>query len=177
MHLLTYGLNYRHEDVDGLRSGTTSAGVGNLPVSDFPAPQINSLGVFVQDQIDYGAWTFLPRVRFDQETLDPHATAEYRAGLARTTVFDDSEKRWHHVSPKLGVTYRFNDNYSAYGQYAEGFRTPTPKALYGNFTNESAGYQVLGNSDLQPETSRGVELGLRGHFDQGSFSLSVFYNK
>ncbi|WP_434136457.1 TonB-dependent hemoglobin/transferrin/lactoferrin family receptor (plasmid) [Pseudomonas luteola] len=176
-HLVTYGLRYEHQEVNGLRTGTSNRGVANLYASDFPSPAVDTWGTFVQDQIDIGAWTFLPALRYDHTTLKPDANTAYLAGLASGTAFDDSEKSWHHVSPKLGVTYRFNDRYSAFGQYAEGFRTPTPKALYGNFTNESAGYQVVGNADLDPETSRGVELGFRGHFDQGNFSVAVFYNK
>jgi hemoglobin/transferrin/lactoferrin receptor protein len=176
-HLVTYGLSYEHQSVDGLRTGASNRGVANLYASDFPSPTVDTWGLFVQDQIEVGAWTFLPALRYDHTTLEPDADSAYLAGLANGTAFDGSEKSWHHVSPKLGITYRFNDNYSVFGQYAEGFRTPTPKALYGNFTNESAGYRVVGNADLDPETSRGVEVGFRGHFDRGNFSVALFYNK
>ncbi|SDH56991.1 hemoglobin/transferrin/lactoferrin receptor protein [Pseudomonas flavescens] len=171
-HLLSYGLSYKHSEVSGLRTGSNTT----LRASDFPDPTVESWGLFAQDQIRYGNWTFLPGVRYDHETLDPKRTAAYLSTVNADEV-DLSEKTWHRVSPKLGVTYDFNERYSVYGQYAEGFRTPTAKALYGNFTNESAGYQVLGNADLDPETSKGVELGLRGDFDQSSFSLAVFYNR
>lgn len=33
------------------------------------------------------------------------------------------------------------------------------------------------NPDLKPESSKGVETGIRGHFDSGSFDIAVFYNK
>jgi hemoglobin/transferrin/lactoferrin receptor protein len=172
-HQLTYGLSYEHSDVTGLRTGTNNS----LYASDFPDPTIQSWGLFAQDQIRYGAWTFLPGLRYDYEVLDPEGTDAYLSTVASADEVDLSDKKWHRVSPKLGITYDFDDHYSAYGQYAEGFRTPTAKALYGNFTNESAGYQVLGNSDLDPETSKGIELGLRGKFDEGRFSLALFYNR
>lgn len=89
----------------------------------------------------------------------------------------DEKKTWHRVSPKFGLTYAFDQHYTAYGQYAEGFRTPSAKALYGRFENIAGGYVVEPNSNLKPETSKGIETGLRGSFDAGSFDVSVFYNQ
>jgi len=171
-HHLTYGLSYQHSDVSGLRTGSATP----LYASDFPDPTVRTWGVFVQDRIEYGRWTFLPGLRYDHETLDPKATAAYLSTVAADEI-DLDDKTWHRVSPKLGITYALNDQYSLYGQYAEGFRTPTAKALYGNFTNDSGGYQVIGNSSLDPETSKGIEVGLRGRFDHGRFGLAAFYNR
>ncbi|WP_122822595.1 TonB-dependent receptor domain-containing protein, partial [Pseudomonas viridiflava] len=67
--------------------------------------------------------------------------------------------------------------YTWYGQYAEGFRTPSAKALYGRFENLNAGYVVEPNPDLDPEKSKSYETGLRGRFEPGSFDVAVFYNK
>ena len=50
------------------------------------------------------------------------------AADGRGTVSDEN-KTWHKVSPKFGLTYALTDEYTWYGQYAEGFRTPTAKAL------------------------------------------------
>ncbi len=171
-HLLTYGLSYEHSDVTGLRTGTNTT----LYASDFPDPTVKTWGLFVQDSIEIGRWTFLPGLRYDHETLDPKATAAYLSTVAADEI-DLDDKTWHRVSPKLGITYALSDQYSLYGQYAEGFRTPTAKALYGNFTNDSGGYQVIGNSSLDPETSKGIEVGLRGRFDYGRFGLAAFYNR
>ena len=93
------------------------------------------------------------------------------------TDYNDDDRTWHRVSPKLGVTYQFDDRYTWFGQYAEGFRTPTAKALYGRFENLAGGYTVEPNPDLEPEKSRGLETGLRGYFDAGSFDLALFYNE
>lgn len=171
-HRLTYGLTYKHSDVSGLRTGANA----RLYASDFPDPTVKTWGLFVQDSIEIGRWTFLPGLRYDHETLAPKATSAYLSTVSADAI-DLDDKTWHRVSPKLGITYELTDNYSFYGQYAEGFRTPTAKALYGNFTNESGGYQVIGNSGLDPETSKGIEVGLRGRFDHGRFGLAAFYNR
>ncbi len=171
-HHLTYGLSYRQSDVTGLRTGTANP----LYASDFPDPTLKTWGLFVQDSIEYGRWTFLPGLRYDHETLEPKATTAYLSTVNADEI-DLDDKTWHRVSPKFGVTYALSEQYSLYGQYAEGFRTPTAKALYGNFTNESGGYRVIGNANLDPETSKGIEVGLRGQLDSARFGLAAFYNR
>ncbi len=195
-HLLTYGTTLKQQKVTGERRGTAtcaavrgacrivgapspSASSSLAATSDFPAPTINTYALFAQDEIKWGAWTFMPGARYDYTRLDPHATDEFLRAVSLTSAdqFNDKEKKWHRFSPKLGVTYAINDAYTWYGQYAEGFRTPSAKALYGRFENLNTGYVVEPNPDLEPEKSKSYETGLRGRFDEGSFDVAVFYNK
>jgi hemoglobin/transferrin/lactoferrin receptor protein len=195
-HLLTYGTTIKQQKVTGERSGTATcaavlgtcrtigatsptASDSLAPNSDFPDPTINTYALFAQDQIKWGDWTFMPGARYDYTTLNPHATDEFLRAVSLTSKdqFNDKEKKWHRLSPKLGVTYAIDDAYTWYGQYAEGFRTPSAKALYGRFENLNTGYIVEPNPNLEPEKSKSYETGLRGRFDEGSFDVAVFYNK
>jgi hemoglobin/transferrin/lactoferrin receptor protein len=195
-HLLTYGITFKQQKVTGLRSGnaTCAAVLGTCrvigapsptasdsltPSSDFPDPTINTYSLFAQDEIRWNDWTFLPGLRYDYTRLNPHITQEFlnTANPTGGGAVSDESKNWHRLSPKLGVTYAISDQYTWYGQYAEGFRTPSAKALYGRFENLQAGYVVKPNPDLEPEKSKSYETGLRGHFDAGSFDVAVFYNK
>ncbi|MEX5343032.1 TonB-dependent receptor [Pseudomonas sp. I2] len=195
-HLLTYGTTLKHEKVTGSRSGTgtclnvggscafigqDSSRDGQALVSDFPDPTVDTYSLFAQDEIRWNNWTFLPGARYDYTRMEPHMTTEFLRGVQGSGEaperIDDSDKKWHRVSPKFGVTYAFNDNYTWYGQYAEGFRTPTAKAMYGRFDNPSLGYRVEPNPDLEPEKSKSYETGLRGNFEAGNFDVAVFYNK
>ncbi len=196
-HLFTYGTTLKHEKITGLRTGNgTCLVVGGTcrfigqnspadtpaPVSDFPDPTVNTYSLFAQDEIRWNNWTFLPGARYDYTRIDPKMTAEYLRGVQDTSPtpesgIDDADKKWHRLSPKLGVTYAFNDNYTWYGQYAEGFRTPSAKAIWGRFTNLAGGYAVEPNPGLEPEKSKSYETGLRGNFDAGNFDVAVFYNK
>ncbi|WP_460042151.1 TonB-dependent receptor [Pseudomonas sp. S2_H01] len=195
-HLLTYGTTLKQQKVTGERSGTATcaavlgtcrtigatsptASDSLAPNSDFPDPTINTYALFAQDQIKWGDWTFMPGARYDYTTLNPHATDEFLRAVSLTSKdqFNDKEKKWHRLSPKLGVTYAIDDAYTWYGQYAEGFRTPSAKALYGRFENLNTGYIVEPNPNLEPEKSKSYETGLRGRFDEGSFDVAVFYNK
>ncbi|HGM5579580.1 TPA: TonB-dependent receptor [Pseudomonas putida] len=195
-HLLTYGTTLKHEKVTGSRSGTgtclniggtcraigqNSVNDGQALVSDFPDPTINTYSLFAQDEIRWNNWTFLPGARYDYTRMEPKMTAEFLRGIQGTgaapSSVDDGDKKWHRVSPKFGITYAFNDNYTWYGQYAEGFRTPTAKAMYGRFDNPTLGYRVEPNPNLEPEKSKSYETGLRGNFEAGNFDVAVFYNK
>ena len=64
-----------------------------------------------------------------------------------------------HFSPKLSTMYRITDNLRLRLSYGQGFRAPDFKNLYLDFTNVTAGYQVLGNPSLQPESSHNWNLG------------------
>ena len=65
-----------------------------------------------------------------------------------------------HFSPKLSTLYRMTDNLRLRFSYGQGFRAPDFKNLYLDFTNVTSGYQVLGNPNLQPESSHSWNLGL-----------------
>lgn len=195
-HQVTYGTTLKQQKVTGSREGAAtclavgsgctaigapspSAGDSVRKASDFPDPTINTYSLFAQDQIAWGKWTFLPAVRYDYTQLKPKLTEAFLNTVDPTRIYahSDKEKTWHRVTPKFGLTYALTDHYTWFGQYAEGFRTPSAKALYGRFENLQQGYTVKPNPDLKPESSKGVETGIRGNFDSGSFDIAVFYNK
>lgn len=195
-HQVTYGTTFRQQKVTGSREGAAtclavgsgctaigapspSTGDSVKKASDFPDPTINTYSLFAQDQIAWDKWTFLPAVRYDYTQLKPKLTEEFLNTVDPTRIYahSDKEKTWHRVTPKFGLTYALTDQYTWFGQYAEGFRTPSAKALYGRFENLQQGYTVEPNPDLKPESSKGVETGIRGNFDSGSFDIAVFYNK
>ena len=64
-----------------------------------------------------------------------------------------------HFSPKLSTMYRVTDDFRVRASYGQGFRAPDFKNLYLDFTNVTSGYQVLGNPDLHPESSRNWNIG------------------
>ncbi|CAI3787065.1 Vitamin B12 transporter BtuB [Pseudomonas sp. MM227] len=193
-HLLTYGTNIRQQKVTGSRSGygtcltvmgscraigADSAADRLVKSSDFPDPTINTYSLFAQDEIRWNQWTLRPSARYDYTQLKPRLTDEFLRTVNPTGEYTvaDNDRNWHRLSPTLGVTYDFDDHYTWYGQYAEGFRTPSAKALYGRFENLGAGYTVQPNPDLEPEKSRSYETGLRGKFEAGTFDIAVFYNQ
>ncbi len=82
-------------------------------------------------------------------------------------------------SPKLAALVRLNANLRLRGAFGEGFKAPEFKDLYFLFGNRAAGYQVIGNPDLRPESSRTLSAGLEGDAWSGRLkgSVSVFRNR
>lgn len=185
-HQLTYGVDVRRLESSDLRTGwEVFSGTGlpvppspftdTYPVSDFPDPVTHEYAVFIQDSIDIGRWTLLPGLRYDHYRLKPKVTDAYLNGNPVQTspqTFSDGQ-----LSPKFGVTYRLNTVHSLYGQYAAGFRAPNAVDIFGEFVNVASNYQTLANTRLKPETSHGLEVGLRSQYAQGSLGLALFYNQ
>jgi hypothetical protein len=59
------------------------------------------------------------------------------------------------VSPKLGMVWRFTDEWSLFAGYARGFRSPPYNDVNLGLTNVAFGYTAIPNPDLKPETSDG----------------------
>ena len=82
-----------------------------------------------------------------------------------------------HFSPKLSGLYRVTDNLAVRTSVGQGFRAPDFKDLYLDFSNPTSGYQVLGNPDLQPESSSSWTLGLEYQFRSALLGrLQVYRN-
>ena len=69
-----------------------------------------------------------------------------------------------HFSPKLSGMYHVTRDVTIRTSYGQGFRAPDFKDLYLDFSNPTSGYQVLGNLDLQPESSGNWNLGVEYQF-------------
>ena len=115
----------------------------------------------------------------EQHTIDAFAQFDWNptknfnaiAGV-RYDYFSAADMQ--HVSPKLGLMYKFNHG-SVRASYASGFRAPTLKEMYMNFDMASI-FMIYGNPDLHPESSH--NLLLTGEYNVGryNFTLSGFYN-
>ena len=190
-HAFTYGLSldqtkterprnrYERTLATGAITQSFSGGPGVpsevFPNKTFPDTKTLQAGAYVQDEIKTGPWTLLPAVRFDYYRLTPSpdqafANTNYRNFQIRE--FSDTA-----ISPKFGTTYKIDERFSVFGQYAHGFRAPPYDDANIGFTNGPSRYEILPNANLKPEESDGVEAGLRGKFKDGSsFSASGFYN-
>lgn len=79
-----------------------------------------------------------------------------------------------HVSPKLSAMYKVG-NVTLRGGYAAGFRSPSMKELYGEFSHGRM-FKIYGSTDLKPETSHHISLS--GEWTAGIFNISAtgYYN-
>ncbi len=188
---LTYGLDISSTRNERVRSGletrfdaagnpiltTNVIGADSFPVKDFPDSDTFRLGLYVQDEIALSdSLTLIPGLRFDIYNLDTQIDALYLRNSPSVVAADFNDSA---LSPNLGVVWQTSPELTIVGRYARGFRSPLYSEInagFTNLTNPFFRYQTLSNPNLRPETSDTVELGVRGNFPQGNFSLTGFYS-
>lgn len=185
-HDIAYGVEYTggriREQRDGFQRDVTTGAITNVvspdvfPVRDFPLTDTTSYAVFAQDDISLvdGKLHLIPGVRYDSFSIDPRKDPVFDADNPGVKPVDLDSDHW---SPKLAAIWQFTDALSIYAQYAAGFRAPPYSDVNVGFTNLQQGYTALPNPDLKPETSRGVEVGLRGSGEIGYFSVAAYRNR
>lgn len=185
-HRLSWGVDARRSKTAQQRDGSqTNLATGvqsnvvypdTFPVRDFPLSQVDEVGLYVQDEIELaqGRLSIIPGLRLDHYHLRPridHIFAEDNPGMAVASL------QHTQASPKLGAVWHLGAGFSVYGNYAQGFRAPPYNDVNLGFTNVQGGYTAIPNPDLKPETSRGVELGLRVNTQRGWGSVAVYDNR
>lgn len=148
------------------------------PLRYFPNGATNTIGLFVQDEISLlnERLTLTPGIRYDRSQLKPEVDA-LAAGSLIANGRTASAQTYSRVSPKLGWQWKFNPAVSTYGQLASGFRAPNYHEVNSSLRNINIGYGVVPNPNLKPETSVGLELGLRARGEKMRGQLAVFNNQ
>ena len=187
-HILTYGLDLSRQEVETYRDGTVirldngvvtkNVAGENYPLRDFPNGQTDTLGAFVQDEIGLfdNRLRLTPGVRYDRTKLKPdHDPLSVK--MLNSLGLEPTSATWSRVSPKLGLQWQIDPVLSTYGQIASGFRSPNYNEVNGAFRNTTYGYGVAASPDLKPETSAGIELGLRGRTENSNFQVAAYDNR
>jgi hemoglobin/transferrin/lactoferrin receptor protein len=155
VHRLTFGGDWSETTQQGVRDGTVPPFGETFPTSAFPKTDYTLGGLFVQDEIGLlgGALRLIPAVRWDSYDLSTADDPLYPGARA--------DQSGDHVSPKLGVVWQATDAFQLFGNWAEGFKAPTPSQVNQFFSNAAFGYVSVPNPGLKPETSRSLEIGAR----------------
>lgn len=146
-----------------------------FPKSDFPKGHADQLGIFGQDEIQLagGRLRITPGLRYDRFRLDPDNDPMYRPVAGATP----SSKSGGRLSPKLAASFEFMPRWHVYGQYVEGYRAPNYEQVNRYFLNNQQNYGIVGNANLNPETSKGVEVGVKAGDDKLGGQVAVFRNR
>ena len=176
-HRFTFGGDYSLTRQEGIRSGTVPPFGETFPNRSFPNTDYSLAGAFLQDEISLlgGDLTLFPALRFDWYDLSPEVDALYPFAAEGSS---DSQ-----VSPKFGAMWWFSDHLGVFANAAMGFKAPAPSQVNNGFSNLAFGYVSLPNPDLQPETSRTIEGGLRlrdyqdGSGGLWSAGMTAFYGE
>lgn len=179
-HLLTYGVDHSRTRTEALRSGSETNLATGLPITvpasaapfqtrDFPNTDTTQTGLFVQDEMFFpgGKLSVTPALRYDRHEMTPRVDALF-AGAPPAGLKDTA------VTPRLGVMYAATPLVKPYANYALGFRAPNYSEVNSGFTNLAGGYTTISNPDLKAETSRGVEIGVKGADARLGYQLAAF---
>jgi len=165
------------------RTGASGSGKafmpGNYPLHLIPDSETDRYAAFVQDELGLfgGRLEITPAVRVDRYAYKPQDDALYAAYNPGYVRSDYSKTR---ASPKLGVLWHVNGTLSAYASYAQGFRPPLYSEIAGAWNEQpfpGINIAFLPNAKLKAETSRGMELGMRGKGEAGWFNVAAYYNR
>ncbi len=196
-HDLVYGLSYERTDTERprdrfdteLSTGAVSYAIPSYPMAPpevfpnktFPDTRTVRSGVFIQNEISLMDENLIviPGLRYDRYQMDPRNDDLFTGtgDISDWGGFEISKFDENNVSYNLGAIYRINGRLSGFAQYAEGFRPPNFDEANQAFVNLGHGYATVPNPDLDAETSRGLEVGLRGTTNAGRFSVAVFDNR
>ncbi|KYQ95859.1 TonB-dependent receptor [Serratia plymuthica] len=190
-HALSGGLNARLTDTE-------------RPFREEPAPSVSTaimqpesnsrsyvLGGFVQDKIQFDldghGFAVVPGVRVAHQSTKPQNLTSLTTG---STVLTESELETLYgksntdtqILPSLSVEYDITPALMTYLQYKRGAQFPNASQLYGSWNLGSsyagtAQYALIGNADLNTETSNNLEWGMKGDVVDGvTMRTSLFYN-
>ncbi|ART58954.1 hypothetical protein CBP36_08930 [Acidovorax carolinensis] len=171
-HKLTYGIDHIRSDISNVYTGLAPLPPEVFPLKRFPDTRETSSAVYAQAESVIDQWSITPGLRWDHFALDVTS----QAGFYPPAAQPGQSLSGSALSPKLGVLYRATTQWSVFGQYAAGFRAPDAAQINGYYENAAEHVTIIPNPDLQPEKSRGVELGVRGRFDRLKLDAAVFAN-
>ncbi|MEC4727899.1 TonB-dependent hemoglobin/transferrin/lactoferrin family receptor [Shewanella sp. D64] len=178
-HQFTYGLDYeistmsRHRTVNNPITGDTKN-----PFT-FATTDSQRLGIFVQDDVTLldGDLNLIAGLRYDYFRNTPDQQQAVDAGKDPANFQAMSDNFW---SPKLGLVYQLADSVSVYGQYAYGYKMPTPDQKWGELEVDAGSMtdvMIQANYDLESEQSHTWEIGVRGNHSDTQYELTAFYTQ
>ncbi|MAD01823.1 MULTISPECIES: TonB-dependent receptor [Pseudomonas] len=170
-HLLSVGVDQWRMTGDPARyqfAGPSQNIQRNDPFSD---GQIDSAGVFIQDDMQFGRLNVQAGARWDRVKGDADSKG---SGASRTTKGlsnSDSNLSW-----SLGAIYNLQPLLNPYLSFGRAYRAPDMRERFEDATRGD-GYFHQGNPQLKPEQATSLELGLKGNDGRSSYQLAAYYSR
>jgi iron complex outermembrane receptor protein len=109
----------------------------------------------------------VPQISYGNEPLRPAYVGTYVDPVTGQTVVADGDASFSEFTPRVNLTYQFDDSKLVYGTYSKGYRS-------GGFNGRASGPLTLGPYD--PEEVETIELGAKTQWlnDRLRFNAAVF---
>lgn len=156
-------LNVETNQTTGVTTTTPAGGF------NFANAETRRADIYIENRMSFagGRFELTPGLRYATYKIDPKPDANYQVVPGREPRVRKEER----LLKSLGAMYRFNDNWSAWAKYGEGFKMPTAQQLY---TSRPGFFNLIPAPNLRPEEVQSYEIGLRYENDQGFASLTAF---
>ncbi len=125
---------------------------------------------YSSDRINSGAQEIISKSIFGQYDLKILKHLNMILGLR----FDDYNKDYRVLSPRIGLLYELSDNYKLRASWGQGFRAPSFMERFIDWNNIQFNYLIEGNPDLVPERSDGITIGI-DYFSSGKSQAGLTY--
>lgn len=169
-HLLSLGSNlWRMKANPDSRMAGPPAFAAFAPSNPFRDGQIKAMGVYVQDDMVFGALNVLAGLRYDR--VEGSAAAMNNGRV--TSGLDRADGA---VSASLGAVYRIDAALRPFINVSRAFRAPDLRERYQSGPR-SDGFFYAGSPKLAPETATQIELGLKGASGTLDYTVSVYRNR
>ena len=175
-HTLTYGFQGDHTktDYENLTVTNTNGVIVAKPAGGFNFANATTrrADLYLQDEMRLldDRLVLTPGIRWATYNINPKPDADYVSITGKEPRKIDS-KEW---VPQIGAIFKLDDHYSLYARYAEGFKMPTAQQLFTSVKYPT--FNMIPNPNLKPESVKSYEVGLRGSFNNGWFSVGGFYS-
>ncbi len=107
--------------------------------------------------------------RYDAFGIDAKVSDDPRFDTARS-------RRFNNASGSLGLSVPLAAHITLSGSAARAFRAPTVEELYADGFHAAVGTFDVGNPNLKPETSTGIDGVLRAQGEKGFMQFSTYHN-
>ncbi|EHK63846.1 TonB-dependent Receptor Plug domain-containing protein 6 [Achromobacter arsenitoxydans SY8] len=128
-----------------------------------PRSKTRSYGLFVLEEYQLNDWRFELGARQDWQRISPSDGAP-RNSMSGTSL-------------SAAAIWDFAPQYSVALSLSRSQRLPNVQELYADGIHMATNTYELGNPDLTRETSHNIDLTLRKHSGDTTFSASVFHNR
>lgn len=146
--------------------------------NDVPKVDSQDIGIYIQNTF---AWNInklkiTPALRYDHWRRKPTYGANFGDTSGSLTEDETITRSGGRLSPSILIETKPFNELTLYARYAHGFRAPTAPELYFKY-GSIMNYLRMGNANLKPETSRGIELGAAWQEENLDASIVLFHQK
>lgn len=187
-HALSGGLNTRTAQTERpFRQSPTPSAVG-IVMQPEANSKMQALGGYIQDEIEFdlggNRLAVVPGGRLAYQSTRAENLSDMASSSLSASDINSlygSRNSDTQLLPSLSLEYDIRPGLMTYLQYRRGAQFPNASQLYGSWNLSSnyspRQYALIGNTDLDTETSDNLEWGMKGEpFEGVSISSALFYN-